>query len=75
MILSQPVWRLMLHADPDVVGKTVRLNDQPYTVIGIMPPGFAFPANDRDPQIWVPAELTPAHQKANTGLEPHPSTR
>jgi len=64
VILSQPVWRLMLHADPDVVGKTVRLNDQPYTVIGIMPPGFAFPANDRDPQIWVPAELTPAHQKA-----------
>ena len=63
IILSEPVWRIMLHADPDVVGKTVRLNDQPYTVVAIMPLGFAFPANDHDPQVWVPAELTPAHQK------------
>jgi predicted permease len=63
IILSEPVWRIMLHADPDVVGKTVRFNDQPYTVVAIMPLGFAFPANDHDPQVWVPAELTPAHQK------------
>jgi putative ABC transport system permease protein len=67
IILSQTVWRVILHADPEIVGKTVRLNDQPYTVVGVMPPRFVFPANDRDPQVWVPAELTPEHQKAIEG--------
>jgi len=63
VILSQPVWSIMLHADPGVVGKTVRFNDEPYTVVGVMPPNFVFPADDHDPQVWVPAELTPAHQQ------------
>jgi predicted permease len=69
IILSQPVWRAMLHADPEIVGKTVRLNDQAYTVVGVMPPRFVFPANDRDPQVWVPAELTPAHQQPILGWD------
>lgn len=61
IILSHSVWRIMLHADPEVIGKTVRMNDEPYTVVGVMPPRFVFPANDHNPQVWVPAELTPAH--------------
>jgi len=69
VILSHPVWRLMLQADPDVVGKTVRLNDEPYTVVGVMPPSFLFPANDHEPQVWVPAELTPAHQQPILGWD------
>jgi predicted permease len=67
IILSDAVWRAMLHADPQIVGKDVRVNDQPYTVVGVMPPRFVFPANDHDPQVWVPAELTPAHQQPILG--------
>jgi predicted permease len=63
VILSNAVWRNMLQADPRVVGKQVTLNDQPYTVVGIMPPRFIFPASENKPQIWVPAEITPAHFK------------
>jgi predicted permease len=63
VILSNAVWRNMLQADPGVVGKQVTLNDQPYTVVGIMPPRFIFPASENKPQIWVPAEITPAHFK------------
>ena len=63
VILSNAVWRGMLQSDPAVVGKQVKLNDQPYTVVGIMPPHFLFPADDNEPQIWIPAEITPAHFK------------
>jgi predicted permease len=67
IILSDAVWRAMLHADPQIVGKDVRFNDQPYTVVGVMPSRFVFPANDHDPQVWVPAELTPIHQQPILG--------
>src|ERR1051326_2169813 len=67
IILSDSVWRTMLHADPDILGKGVRLNDEPYTVVGVMPRHFVFPANDHEPQVWVPAELTPVHQQPILG--------
>lgn len=69
VILSDPVWRTLLQADPNVIGKKVTLNDQPYTVIGIMPPRFVFPAYDKEPQLWIPAELTPAHLQPIRGFD------
>jgi putative ABC transport system permease protein len=35
----------------DVIGKSIRINGMPATVIGVMPPGFAFPVNE---EIWLP---------------------
>ncbi|HXX24671.1 MAG TPA: ABC transporter permease, partial [Terriglobia bacterium] len=49
-ILSDSLWR-RLGADPGLVGKTVELNREPHTVIGIMPPGFNAPLND---DAWFP---------------------
>ena len=69
VVLSDAVWRTMLRADPDAIGKQVTLNDKPYTVVGIMPPGFVFPANDKSAQLWIPAELTPAHLRPISGYE------
>jgi len=69
VILSDAVWRTMLQGDPDAIGKRVRLNDKPYTVVGIMPPRFVFPANDKSAQLWIPAELTPAHLRPISGYE------
>jgi len=53
VILSDSLWR-RLGADPNVIGKTVELARAPYTVLGIMPPGFSFPSGD---EVWFP--LTP----------------
>jgi len=66
IIVSHEVWRTLLRADQEVIGKQVRVNDRPYTVVGVMPERFLFPANDKDPQVWIPAELTPAHLKPVT---------
>jgi putative ABC transport system permease protein len=44
VVLSHGMWQAELVGDPEVVGRSLILNDEPVTVIGVMPPGFAFPA-------------------------------
>jgi putative ABC transport system permease protein len=55
VIVSYSFWRDHLGADPARVGSTLQLNDEAYTVVGVMPPGFEFPIVS-DPglriQIW-----------------------
>lgn len=53
IVLSHGFWREDFGGDADVIGKTVALDGQSYTIIGVMPPGFQFPpASSRD--FWVP---------------------
>ena len=60
VVLSDAVWRAMFGADPSVPGRVVRLNDDLFTVIGVMPRGFDFPAQaDPRPRVWAPAPLSP----------------
>ena len=54
VILSAGAWRDVYHSDPKVIGRTVPVNGVPYTVIGVMPDGFAFPASTGDNSIWTP---------------------
>ncbi len=54
MVLSYAFWRDHLGATPDVVGKTVNLDDQSYTVVGVMPPEFRFPFRKHAFPFWVP---------------------
>ncbi len=49
-LLSDALWRTQFGGDSAIVGGTVRLNDVPYTVVGVMPPGFGFP---RDAELWL----------------------
>src|SRR5256714_1115762 len=55
-ILSYGLWMSRFGGDRGIVGRAIRLNEESYTVVGVMPPGFAFP--DRDDQIWIPLALT-----------------
>ncbi len=52
VILSNGVWQRRFGADPDIAGKTVRLNDQSYTVVGVMPADFTFPNSSTE--VWLP---------------------
>ena len=59
VVISHGLWRRRFGASPDVVGRTITVNDSPYEVIGVMPREFYFlPARDTD--IWMPAAFSPA---------------
>ena len=49
LVLSDGFWHSRFAADPGVVGRTLVLSGRPYTVTGVMPPGFAFPRVD----VWA----------------------
>ncbi len=50
LLLSDEVWQLRYRADPAVIGRSVSVNGRPHTVIGVMPPNFEFPLNQK---MWV----------------------
>ena len=52
-VLSDGLWRSRFASDPSVVGQEIRLNGQPATVVGVMPPAFDFPPQS-DSEIWIP---------------------
>src|SRR5215510_117352 len=64
LILAYSTWRERYAGNPAVIGKTVRMNGQPFTVVGVMPEGFAFPNND---QLWVPLQTDPLASKRGEG--------
>ena len=49
--ISDRLWRERFAASPRVVGATLPMNGQPYTIVGVMPPGFHFPTPDID--LWT----------------------
>ena len=49
VILSDRLWRTEFHAATDIVGKSITLDAQPFTVVGVMPPGAEHPGNDYHP--------------------------
>ena len=55
VIVSYPFWQNFLSSDPHALGKTVTLSGNDYTVIGVMPPGFAPPRERADVYVslWV----------------------
>jgi predicted permease len=55
-VLSYACWKARFGSDPQVVGKTVRLNKHPYTVIGIAPKGFNGTERFFWPELWVPVQ-------------------
>ncbi len=58
VVLSHRLWRQQFEGRPDVIGRTVRLNRNSFTVIGVAPAGFRGPA--WDPDFWAPIEAEAA---------------
>jgi predicted permease len=53
-ILSYALWNTKFGADPHVVGQTIRLNEQDYNVIGVMPKDFHDLGTIGSPDLWAP---------------------
>src|SRR5260370_2936223 len=63
-LLGYGLWADRFAADPNIIGRTIRLDEESYTVIGVMPQGFRFP--DPDDHLYVPLALT-EQELANHG--------
>lgn len=53
-VLSHDLWRTHFGADPTVVGRTIRLNQVAFTVVGVAPEGFRGVSLEPAPDLWVP---------------------
>lgn len=54
VVLSHGLWQRKFGARPSALGQVLRLDSVPYTIIGVLPPSFQFPARDTD--AWIPLQ-------------------
>ena len=66
VILSHALWKRRYGGDVNIIGKAIRLENVPYTVVGVMGANFQFPA--RDTQLWTPLTINPADFQTRTGF-------
>ena len=59
-IIGYSLWKNRYGSDPDVLGRTLRINGQPATIVGVMPDGMRFPDNS---QVWAPFVPTEAQTR------------
>ncbi|MGH7711163.1 MAG: ABC transporter permease [Gemmatimonadaceae bacterium] len=53
-VISNPLWRTKFNADPRVIGIPVRVNGNPFTVVGVAPPGYTGAVRGLAIDVWVP---------------------
>ena len=63
-VLAYATWQNRFGGDPAIVGKSIRANGIPYTVIGVMPDRYTFPG---DGVLWLPLQLDPLALKRGEG--------
>ncbi len=55
-LISDTTWQRRYDSDPEILGRTVRLDGRPHEIVGVMPPGFEFP---EWAHVWTPLGLEP----------------
>ena len=64
VVIAHRFWQSAMAGDSGVIGKAMRLEGEPYTVIGVMPEGFALP---HPTDIWIPLDVPAGDRVAITG--------
>ncbi|HEY0006259.1 MAG TPA: ABC transporter permease, partial [Pyrinomonadaceae bacterium] len=59
-VLNHETWQKRFGGDPQVLGKTLMLNGEPFTIVGVMPQGFRFPMDEVE--VWMPAPTWPNYK-------------
>ncbi len=62
-ILSDGFWRRRYGGDPEIVGRSIELDGEPYQVVGVMPPQFQYPPKV---DLWLPLALSPEKWQSRT---------
>jgi predicted permease len=63
VVLGNGLWRSRFGGRPDVIGQTVTLDDEPYTVVGVLPPGVRVPLLEKV-ELWRPVHVDPRGESA-----------
>ena len=63
VLVSHGLWQRQFGSDASLINKTIQLNGENYTVVGVMPPEFQFPALR---ELWVPLALDPVKEPWRT---------
>ena len=58
VVLAFPAWQRWFGSDPNIVGRSIRLNEESYRVVGVMGRGFDWPNPETD--LWTPLGLAPS---------------
>ena len=58
-VISHALWQRAFNGDRSLIGQTIRLNGNAYTLVGAAPPGFAGPVVGVATDVWVPTALQP----------------
>jgi predicted permease len=64
-VLSHRLWQRRFAGRPELLGRTLDLDGEPYEVIGVMPDGFFFPTPAAE--LWVPLRLAPGEREERSG--------
>jgi putative ABC transport system permease protein len=67
-VISHVLWQRVFNSDRSSIGRTIRLNGDPYTLVGVAPPAFVGPALGVAPEVWVPTALQPEVDPASAAL-------
>jgi predicted permease len=58
-VISYGYWQRRFSGDPSVIGRTVRLQNYPFTIVGVAPPGFFGEVVGDRPDLWAPMMMQP----------------
>ena len=68
-VLSYTCWQKRFASDPSIVGRTISLNNVPFTVVGVAPKGFFGTEVAYAPEMWAPLMMGPVIEPGSTWLE------
>jgi putative ABC transport system permease protein len=68
-VLSDGLWRQRFGARPDAIGQTLRINEEPHTIVGVMPAAIDYPDRSR---AWIPSHWRVPDDPLAAGIDPSP---
>jgi predicted permease len=71
VVAGYDYWKTKLGGDPNAVGRTVHINSQPMTLIGVAEPGFRSIVSGQTPELYLPVVMQPALSKAVSAKNNH----
>ena len=63
-VLGYDLWQARFEGDPSVIGRSILVGNDAHTVVGVMPPGFAFPQNE---ELWTALQTSPQRLERGAG--------